>query len=304
MVVFAEPTFKPEKEDYRYENENQTVLKWIQVTNIGLDAFVDNENIVSLATDLKTGKPLADTKISLFGNSTEAMTDENGLANLELPENIKHDGLLVAESGEDTAILPEYTDYYRSSEWYKKPAYGFFRWSVFNDRGMYRPKEEVSIKGYVRNVTGGKFSDIAEFEETGKTVFYKVKDQRQNEVIKGQIKVNNFGAFDLKFNLPDNFNLGYGFVTFGFECRHAEEFTHQFQVQEFRRPEYEVSVKAETAAPYFVGESAALEMEAKYYSGGALMNTPTDWTVYAYQTKYTPPNRDDFNFGSFVSVVD
>ena len=299
LVVFAEPTFKPEREDYRYENENQTVLKWIQVTNIGLDAFVDNENIVSLATDLKTGKSLADTKISLFGNSTEAMTGEKGLANLELPENIKHDGLLVAESGGDTAILPEKLEINSSSNWYKKPAYGFLRWSVFNDRGMYRPKEEVSIKGYVRRVTGGKFSDIAVFEETGKTVFYKVKDQRQNEILKGQTKVNNFGAFDLNFNLPDNVNLGNAFVTFGFETD-TEEFTHQFQVQEFRRPEYEVSVKAETAAPYFVGESAALEMEAKYYSGGALMNTPTDWTVYAYQTRYTPPNRDDFNFGSFV----
>lgn len=300
LVIFAEPTFKPEKEDYNYENENQTILKWIQVTNIGLDAFVDNENIVSLVTDLKTGKPLADIKISLFGNSTQATTDENGLANLALPESIKYDGLLVAESGADMAILPEKLELYLSSNWYKKTPGSFYRWSIFDDRGMYRPKEEVSIKGYVRNVTGGKFSDIAEFEETGKTVFYNVRDVRGNEVIKGQTKINNFGAFDLKFRLPDNFNLGYANVSISFYENMSNATSHQFQVQEFRRPEYEVNVKAETAAPYFVGETAALEMEAKYYSGGALMNTPTDWAVYAYQTKYTPPNRDDFNFGSFV----
>ena len=301
IVIFAEPDFKPAKEDYRYSSENQLIYQWIQVTNIGLDAYVDDENIVSLVTDLKTGKPLADTRISLFGNSAATTTDENGLANLALPENIKYDGLLVAESGADMALLPEKLEIYLASNWHKKKAYGFSRWSVFNDRGMYRPQEEVSLKGYVRNVTGGKFSDIAEFTETGKTVFYKVKDARNNEILKGQTKINAFGAFDFKFKLPDNVNLGQLSVEFRFkEDSQNSDYSHNFQVQEFRRPEYEVTVKAETSAPYFVGETAALETEAKYYSGGYLMNAPTEWAVYANQTKYTPPNRDDFNFGSFV----
>jgi uncharacterized protein YfaS (alpha-2-macroglobulin family) len=299
LIIFAEPLNKPEKPDYYYQNENRTVIKWIQATNIGLDAFADNENLVSLATDLKTGKPVAAVQISIFG-AASALTDENGLVNLDLPQNLNYSGLLVAKSGDDTAILPEYTDYYGNTNWIKRPGYGSLRWSVFNDRGMYRPKEEVEIKGYVRNFTGGKSGDIAEFDGAGKTIFYKVKDARNNEILKGQTKLNAYGALDFKFKLPDNVNLGRSFVEFGFkEDREYSEYSHYFQVQEFRRPEYEVTVKAETAAPYFVGESVALETEAKYYSGGFLINAPTDWAVYATQTKYTPPNRDDFNFGSF-----
>ena len=300
LIIFAEPANKPEKPDYYFQQENRTVIKWIQATNIGLDAFSDNENLVSLATDLKTGKPVAVAQISIFGG-TDAATDENGLATLDLPTSLNYRGLLVAKAGDDTAILPEYTDNYQNTNWIKRKNYSSLRWSVFDDRGMYRPKEEVSIKGYVRNFTGGKSGDIAEFDGADKTVFYKVKDARNNEILKGQTKLNALGAFDFKFKLPDNVNLGQTYIEFRFkEDTEYSNYSHNFQIQEFRRPEYEVSVKAETSAPYFVGDSVGFETEAKYYSGGFLANAPVAWAVYAAAARYTPPNRDDFNFGGFV----
>ena len=39
---------------------------------------------------------------------------------------------------------------------------------------------------------------------------YSVKDSRNNEIAKGTANLNAFGAFDFKFKLPDNANLGYG----------------------------------------------------------------------------------------------
>ena len=310
MIVFAEPTNRPKERDYYYERDNRTVLKWLQATQIGLDAFVDNENMAALATDLKTGKPLTEMKVSLLGDANAAVTGENGLAMLDLPlssqnnnlSGAQNGGLLIVQSANgDMAILPEHTDYYQSSNWYRRPAGGFRRWSVFNDRGMYRPNEEVSVKGYVRQVTGGKFSDIAEFDGEYKEVFYRVKDSRGNEILKGQTTLNAFGALDFKFKLPDNVNLGQSSVEFRFD-KNSEynDYSHQFQIQEFRRPEFEVSVRSETSAPYFVGDALPLEAEAKYFSGGFLANAPVSWTVSATETKYTPPNRDDFNFGRFT----
>ncbi|HLM02622.1 MAG TPA: alpha-2-macroglobulin family protein, partial [Pyrinomonadaceae bacterium] len=75
---------------------------------------------------------------------------------------------------------------------------------------------------------------------------------------------------------------------------------HQFQVQEFRRPEFEVSARVETEAPHFVGTSANVAVEAKYYAGGGLANADTNWTVMATPTSYTPPNRGDFTFGTWI----
>ncbi len=77
-------------------------------------------------------------------------------------------------------------------------------------------------------------------------------------------------------------------------------YTHTFQIQEFRRPEFEVTAKNETEAPYFVKQSANVSVEAKYFAGGGLANAETNWTVTSTPTSYTPPNRGDFTFGTWV----
>jgi uncharacterized protein YfaS (alpha-2-macroglobulin family) len=71
-------------------------------------------------------------------------------------------------------------------------------------------------------------------------------------------------------------------------------------VQEFRRPEFEVTARVETEAPHFVGNSANVSVEAKYYAGGGLANADANWTVTANPTNYTPPNRDDYTFGTWT----
>jgi len=53
-------------------------------------------------------------------------------------------------------------------------------------------------------------------------------------------------------------------------------------------------------APHFVGGKVDLAVEAKYYAGGGLANAEANWTVTATPTNYTPPNRDDYTFGTWV----
>jgi uncharacterized protein YfaS (alpha-2-macroglobulin family) len=71
---------------------------------------------------------------------------------------------------------------------------------------------------------------------------------------------------------------------------------HHFQVQEFRRPEYEVKVTA-GAGPHFIRGYAIATAAANYYAGGVLSNAETQWQVTATPANYTPPNRGDFIFG-------
>lgn len=63
------------------EQHNEPVIEWLEATQIGVDAFVDDEKLVAFASDLKNGKPLNNVQISLSGKSDSA-TGENGLANL------------------------------------------------------------------------------------------------------------------------------------------------------------------------------------------------------------------------------
>ncbi|MFN6964102.1 MAG: alpha-2-macroglobulin family protein [Pyrinomonadaceae bacterium] len=351
LIVDVQPTVKIDRYD------RSRVFTWLQSTDIGLDAFVDNEQLVGFATELKTGRPLSGVKLSIFPNGapprpastpgsaswslsgvwnwaagsiwgssgaateTEAVdgdgtdaeiyevpaaqtdtTGADGILRLPLPDSsAKGQNLLIARRGGDVAFLPENSEYYwdESGDWYRRPAVDSLRWFVFDDRGMYRPKEEVAVKGYIRKITGGKFGDVAELGSQ-QTYDWSARDPRNNEIAKGTITTNAFGAFDLRFALPDNTNLGYARIEFTTPGSSTPSFSHTFQIQEFRRPEFEVTAKVETDGPHLVGGSAMLSVEAKYYSGGGLANADTNWTVSATPTNYTPPNRGDFTFGKWV----
>ena len=147
-----------------------------------------------------------------------------------------------------------------------------------------------------------KLGDVEPMDRTDKLV-YTIVDPRGNEIAKGETTLNPFGGFDLKAKLPDNINLGYATINFTLMAapgQARESYSHQFQIQEFRRPEFEVTSKVETETPHFVGGNAMVSVEAKYYAGGPLANADTNWTVTATATNYTPPNRDDFTFGTWT----
>ena len=58
--------------------------------------------------------------------------------------------MLIARNGKDVAFLPEdlgWWDDGNYSGWRKQAAGDMLRWHVFDDRGMYRPGEEIHIKG-------------------------------------------------------------------------------------------------------------------------------------------------------------
>lgn len=62
IILDVEPTVKRDKYD------RSRVFTWVQGTHIGLDAFVDNEELVGFATDLATGKSLNGVQLSIYPN--------------------------------------------------------------------------------------------------------------------------------------------------------------------------------------------------------------------------------------------
>ncbi len=201
-VLIVEPPL-PKKND-------QKIVKWLQATQIGLDAFGDNENLAVYTSNLKDGKPLGNVQLSLINGAT-SVSGENGLANIQLPpKKEKQTNFLLAKNGNDSAILTngEYYSYEAENGWFASPRNDDLRWFGFDDRKMYRPNETVSFKGYLRKATGGKISDISELADSVTSVNYVLSDSRQNKILKGTAKLNAFGAFDFELKLPENVNLG------------------------------------------------------------------------------------------------
>jgi uncharacterized protein YfaS (alpha-2-macroglobulin family) len=280
---------------------------WAQVTGIGLDAFADREELLAWATSLKDGRPLEGVEMTLNPSDAHASSDREGLARMALPltKGGSVQGLLLARRGADVAFLPEQSDWwYGETAWVRRAAVDELRWYVFDDRRMYRPGEEVSVKGWLRRVGSGKTGDVSALAGAADSVTYTVHDSRGNEVGKGSARLNALGGFDTKFKLPPTMNLGGAYMQFeagGGSVPSAtnREHQHVFQVQEFRRPEFEVSAHADEG-PHFVGGHAQATVQASYYAGGGLPNSDVNWHVTATQTSYTPPNRGDYTFGKWT----
>jgi uncharacterized protein YfaS (alpha-2-macroglobulin family) len=287
------------------KRERPSVEAWVQSTNIGLSAFVDNTDLFAWATSLKEGKPLRDVSMTIHPLGVSGVSGMYGLARLTLKNHEKPGAsLLIARQGRDAAILPENAEWWNTgNSWYKREDIDELRWFVFDDRKMYRPGEEVHIKGWIRKVGGGKTGDVemAGTSAIGPTVAYTLRDSRGNEITKGTAPVNALGGFDTKLKLPATMNLGNAYVQFDAPNATVSGTTtqHYFQVQEFRRPEFEVTTQA-SEGPFFVKGHAETTVAAAYYAGGGLPNAEVNWRVTSVPTNFTPPNRGDYTFGEWI----
>ncbi|MBT3390794.1 MAG: hypothetical protein HN413_10310 [Chloroflexi bacterium] len=282
---------------FQQDNYWETVHTWVQVTQIGLDAFADASDLVVWATALVDGKPLEGVSIGASGANMS--TDAEGVARFAIPDGgVEH---LTARLGDDTAMLPRSTYYWGGDSWHQRAVYDELRWFVFDDRQMYKPGEEVHLKGWLRLIGGGQRGDVGLAGDGITAVSYDFIGSQGNEIGSGSVDVNALGGFDFSFTLPDNANLGYASIQFNVQGSlsgsSGSDYYHSFQIQEFRRPEFEVNARNESVGPYFAGDSAMLAVEAKYFAGGPLPNAETTWWVTSSPTNYQPPNWPDFSFG-------
>ena len=290
----------PPKGLFQPERYWQTVNSWVQVTQIGLDAFNDLTQMVAWTTALGDGTPLEGVSIEAGNLGALATTDEDGVARFAIPDGATY---LVGRKGADQALLPRTSYYWGDDAWKRSDILDTLRWYVIDDRQMYRPGEQVHFKGWLRRIGGKQDGDVGLVGEAVSGVYYEVYDSLGNTLGNGRADVNALGGFDFVFNIPENTTLGYTQINFSPEGDLSglgySQHSHSFQVQEFRRPEFEVSARNETPGPYFAGSEAMVAVEAKYYAGGALPNAEVTWQVSSSPSNYSPPNWPDFIFGTW-----
>jgi len=276
------------------------LVTWVQSTRLGIDATVDSDTLLAFATELASGKPAKGVDLEIRPFGIHGKTDDKGLATLALGNrSIKGAHLLLARRADDIAFVSDDGGYWSEyGSWVKQPRSKSLAWYVIDDRKMYKPGEEVSLKGWLRTIDQGKNGDVLGLGGEVTSVTYKVTDAQNRELAHGQASVSAVGGFDSKFTLPKTPNLGYAYVRFETQGRRKEQYTHGFQIEEFRRPEFEVQTQA-SQGPFLVGGAGDVTVSAKYYAGGPLPGAPVHWDLNASQTNFTPPNRDDFIFGEW-----
>jgi uncharacterized protein YfaS (alpha-2-macroglobulin family) len=298
LIVFIEPTEKAWKEcQHNQWQPKPMVSAWLQCTRLAVDVFVSagmDMKLTAWVTELMTGVPVKQATVSILNKKGE--TDRQGICTIAKHqseggqlENTRNE-ILIVEKGDDQCMLTDVYSYASNPNMYV--------WHVFNDRGLYKPKEEVHIKGYVRLL---EVKGDAKLPTYGRGVLdYTVCDPRGQELQKAKVELNNYGAFDIKFTLPDNVNLGNASVTFRLPDSQSET-THNFTVQEFRRPEYEVSSTSRPSTVHYChptdDQYVIASCQGKLFAGGYLNDANVQWTVQAETTTFTPAKRSDYTFG-------
>ena len=294
MIVLVEPVPAVSPSDESYW-QNRPALTWVQSTQIGLDAFSDATRSVAWATDLRTGKPLSDVALTMDGPAV-GTTDADGLATFDLPPppSNQFGPVVVATKGDDSAIVQLQST--------RQDVRDESRWYVFDDRQVYRPGETMRVKGWVRRLTT---STDAQLKAIGAdaTVQYIVSDSYGVELLKGDAPLGSLGGFDLELVLPDTANVGPASLSLTLVDEPGllgASNWHQFQIQEYRRPEFEVTTRPESTQPFLSTRPATLAATGEYYAGGPLANAPVDWSVSTTPTTYSPPGWDEFTFGIWI----
>ncbi|MFT3697355.1 MAG: alpha-2-macroglobulin family protein [Kofleriaceae bacterium] len=296
VIAIVEPY--PWKEAY----DPPRMISWIQSTKIAVDAHVDNDNLVAYATELATGKPLANVQVELRPYGLTGTTDDKGLATIKLADQYKQGiTVVVAKLGDDSAFITGQDGYYENdyNTWYHNPSAPSLVPYVVDDRNLYKPGEEVTLKGWLRMVDHNKGGDVGPLAGVVTSVDYTVHDSQGVEIGKGSTNVNVAGGFDTKFTLPKTPNLGPASVAFMTKGKLITSFGHGFRIEEFRRPEFEVSAQP-GAGPFLIAGEGDVTVSAKYYSGGPLPGAQVSWNLNASPTSFTPPNRDEYTFGTWT----
>lgn len=271
------------------------VVTWVQATQLAVDALYDREQLVVWTTDLKTGQGLGEVQVKL--GDLQAQSDAQGLARFELPAQLAPTAPLIVRTAQDSAFLPSSEYLSGRSPWLKKSGSTAWFWYAFNDRGLYRPGEKISVKGIIRQRAPGIRDGLSFAPSSVKSVQWILKDASNRELQRGSRPLSALGSFDLQVALPEEIALGMASLTFiAGERPDVSNHLHRFDVQAFRRPDFEVKASP-SPGPYFVKDTAKVSVAARYFAGGALPDAPVRWQVRPKVAYFTPPNHGEFSFG-------
>jgi len=167
-------------------------------------------------------------------------TGPNGVAELPLTKDIVG---AVITAGDDSAIVSSWTDYlqWASNAETMKMIY------TYTDRPIYRPNQDVFIKGIYRFQFDGRYEIFKD-----KTVHVSVKNPKDEEVLGVELPLSQFGTFVTHLKLPAKATLG----TYRIDVDNSYNYAF-FEVEEYQGAAFETKVSADKEE-YVAGETAEI----------------------------------------------
>lgn len=302
----------------RYGRRYQRAL--IQVTELGITAKFSPFNSLIWVTRLSDAQPVAGAEVEIRDDENEVKwrgkTDEKGFARTPGWKSLgikakdkwsKPRQWVFVTQGEDmalsssewgTGIYPYRFDI--SYDWQAEPQ--VVGGHLFTERGIYRPGEEVHLKGIIRKKENGKWRIAQEALDV------RVTTSRGEELLKERVSLSSYGSFSLTIPLPKKASLGEYEVQARFPIEGEQEepwkrwdintISTSFRVAAYRPAQFEVNVRPERE-DYVFGDLYRATLEARYLFGAPMSHQEITWNLTHCPSDFWPPGHRGYSFGGY-----
>jgi alpha-2-macroglobulin len=251
----------------------------VMVGDAALVTKVSAGQLMAFTANRETGEPLAGCRVQTFAAQkviAEGTTDGEGVAYLPVPTTSSQTAVTIARCGEEVAVVDPGGYYFEESA---RQLIGY----IYTDKPIYRPGHTVNVKAVMR----WRDKDVvAPFDR--ETIELSAVDPTEKVIYRRSLPVDEFGTVKTSFPMPGGAALG------RYTLRLASGDDTQFgafEVQEYRRPEFEVIV---TPASRFVvqGGEVVASVQARYYFGQPVASGRVRYTV-SRQSYFSPYRWND-----------
>ncbi|MFN7997135.1 MAG: MG2 domain-containing protein [Bryobacteraceae bacterium] len=237
------------------------------VSDLGLVTKSARGRLVNMVMNRSTGQPVSGVQVSLLARDqrlADAETDTDGVADVRLPAGHPADIRVVAHVNGDFAVntLASYSFAAAADQWS-----GY----IFTDRPVYRPGHTVHFRGILR------IAGVNGFEvPAGRPVSVTIQDPEQKPVYQKTLAPNTNGTIHDDLTLGPAAALG----NYNIEVKAGENMMNgNFEVQEYKKPEYEVRVTP-SKGRVLEGETVQATIDARYYFGEPVNGAKVTYAVY------------------------
>jgi len=297
-------------------NTTRTIM-WVSDTVVAKKRL--NGKQMFFVADAVTGKPIPNANLEFFGYQQKRVARNKYTINTsQFADSTNADGLAMPASNLQQQNFT-WTTIVRTKSgrlaflgfnrfWYGNqynPEYNRNKVFAMTDRPVYRPDHAVKFKFWVRNVRYTHNDGKSHF--AGKKFTIQVSNPKGEKIHKQQFTADEFGGFAGEYKLPNDAALGRYYINIlpikikpeGFPKVVQISGGNSFRVEEYKKPEFEVTVDAPDK-PVKLGEKITATITAKYYFGAPVTNATVKYKVTRsnYESRWYPIDRWDWLYGN------
>ncbi|MBX7165139.1 MAG: alpha-2-macroglobulin, partial [Pirellulales bacterium] len=284
------------------EGNRSHVIVWLHDTAL-VQKPLSNQHCYFVA-DATSGAPVPKANVEFFGYRQEhrggrrftvltsnfaEFSDADGLVRPSSKRlDPQYNWLVIARTNQGRLAYLGFQNVWYATR--SEARYDSVKTLLITDRPIYRPDQKVQYKLWVRHP---RYDEPAESEFAGRSFQLVLTDPQGEKVLTQEVKADAYGGIAGEYALPRDAKLGV------WQIYLENVGGGSFRVEEYKKPEYEVTVDA-PAEPIRLGDKFTATITARYYFGSPVTEARVKYKVLRTPNadRWFPSGPWDWLYGS------